>query len=308
MDMLYVPPFNRLATGGSIGDALFFFCSGFTLFLGRMGRFDNWYKRRINRIYPTVFAVAILSTIFFHRNSNIIDIILHGGSAFVSCIMIYYVVFYFVRKYMLYKLPLAFGAFAFIVVVLYGILTVQGNYWPEIDDFDVNKWITQSNFKWVYFFLFMLAGAMLGSSQQQRQYKFFPDFIKLLVCTVLWYGVFYAATKIEIISKLQIISLPLLFGIIYYLYKVCNSRLLAKIYNYKYASAIIKTVGGLCLEIYLVQNDLFTDKMNSIFPLNIVIMFMAIVIVAYILRCLSRIFSQTFKGDDYNWKEVFKVY
>lgn len=32
MDMLY-PKFSFLATGGAIGDALFFFCSGFTLLL-----------------------------------------------------------------------------------------------------------------------------------------------------------------------------------------------------------------------------------------------------------------------------------
>ena len=31
MDILY-PKFGALATGGAIGDALFFFCSGFTLF------------------------------------------------------------------------------------------------------------------------------------------------------------------------------------------------------------------------------------------------------------------------------------
>ena len=29
--------YSVLSTGGTIGDALFFFCSGFTLFLGRMG-------------------------------------------------------------------------------------------------------------------------------------------------------------------------------------------------------------------------------------------------------------------------------
>lgn len=63
MDILY-PKFGALATGGAIGDVLFFFCSGFTLFLGRMGRFDNWYKRRINRIYPTVFAWAILGSLY----------------------------------------------------------------------------------------------------------------------------------------------------------------------------------------------------------------------------------------------------
>ena len=59
MELLY-GKYNVLATGGAIGDVLFFFCSGFTLFLGKMGRFDNWFKRRINRIYPTVFAWAIM--------------------------------------------------------------------------------------------------------------------------------------------------------------------------------------------------------------------------------------------------------
>jgi len=48
--------YGMLATGGAIGDALFMFCSGYTLFWGSMKRFDNWYKRRVNRIYPSVFA------------------------------------------------------------------------------------------------------------------------------------------------------------------------------------------------------------------------------------------------------------
>ena len=78
MDILY-PKFGALATGGAIGDALFFFCSGFTLFLGRMGRFDNWYKRRINRIYPTIFAWAILGSLLFGYQNNINNVLLSGG-------------------------------------------------------------------------------------------------------------------------------------------------------------------------------------------------------------------------------------
>ena len=51
MDALY-PKYKMLATGGAIGDVLFLFASGYTLFLSnRKLRFDNWYKRRINRIY-----------------------------------------------------------------------------------------------------------------------------------------------------------------------------------------------------------------------------------------------------------------
>lgn len=58
---------------------LFFFCSGFTLFLGRMGRFDNWYKRRINRIYPTIFAWAILGSLLFGYQNNINNVLLSEG-------------------------------------------------------------------------------------------------------------------------------------------------------------------------------------------------------------------------------------
>ena len=53
MELLY-GKYNVLATGGAIGDVLFFFCSGFTLFLGKMGRFDNWYKRRKRAFFSMI--------------------------------------------------------------------------------------------------------------------------------------------------------------------------------------------------------------------------------------------------------------
>lgn len=44
-DILYPTDCAFLGTGGAIGDALFFFCSGFTLFLKPAGRFDLYYKK-----------------------------------------------------------------------------------------------------------------------------------------------------------------------------------------------------------------------------------------------------------------------
>ena len=67
MDALY-PKYKMLATGGAIGDVLFLFASGYTLFLSnRKLRFDNWYKRRINRIYPSVIVCAIIGTLFSEK-------------------------------------------------------------------------------------------------------------------------------------------------------------------------------------------------------------------------------------------------
>ena len=39
--------YGVLATGGAIGDALFFFCSGFTILMKGVGSFPNYYKKRI---------------------------------------------------------------------------------------------------------------------------------------------------------------------------------------------------------------------------------------------------------------------
>ena len=93
----------------------------------------------------------------------------------------------------------------------------------------------------------------------------------------------------------------------YYFYKVCNSLILKSCFEHRIWGWGIKFIGGLCLEIYLVQSPLFTDKMNAVFPLNILIMFFIVFGVAYILRCASRVFAQTFKEQEYDWKEVIKM-
>ena len=67
-DICY-PKFSALATGGAIGDSLFMFVSGFTLFLGAQVRFDNYYKRRISSIYPSAFAATL--TILFIEGGGI---------------------------------------------------------------------------------------------------------------------------------------------------------------------------------------------------------------------------------------------
>ena len=83
---------------------------------------------------------------------------------------------------------------------------------------------------------------------------------------------------------------------------------MAKVYNNKFLGKCIRFIGALCLEIYLVQSVLLTDKMNAIFPLNLVVMFLIIIAVAYLLRCLSRIWSQTFKDGDYDFNEIIKLF
>ena len=296
MELLY-GNYSILATGGAIGDVLFFFCSGFTLFLGRMGRFDNWYKRRINRIYPTVFAWAILEAFIFNQHYGMDYIIIHGGGWFVTCIMIYYVFLYFIQKYLINRLKLTFAIVSIICILWYLLIDRPVDY----------NMYGATYFKWGHYFLFMLMGAMMGISKRTWKFNLKFDLLKLIVSLVLYYGFLFLGRRNVEIREWQILSLiPLLFIVVYF-YKVCNSDTLKNIYNTEYIGWGMKLISGLCLEIYLVQGTLFTDKMNNLFPLNIPIMFVIIILGAYMLRCCARIFAQTFKDGDYNWKAIIKL-
>lgn len=294
MELLY-GNYSMLATGGAIGDVLFFFCSGFTLFLGRMGRFDNWYKKRINRIYPTVFAWAILRAFIFDQHYGMDYTIIHGGGWFVTCIMIYYVILYMIKQFMFNQLRLVFVIISIITIIWYLIIDRPENY----------NMYGGTYFKWCHYFLFMLLGAMMVVSKKKLNYSFGYDLMKLIGSVVIYYAILFSGRLCPICSELQIVSLIPLLYIVYYSYKVCNSETIKRLYYNKVLGCCMKFIGGLCLEIYLVQYTLFTDKMNNIFPLNIIIMFVIIIFVAYILRCLARIFSQTFKNEDYDWKKIF---
>lgn len=70
---------------------------------------------------------------------------------------------------------------------------------------------------------------------------------------------------------------------------------------------VVYFVSSLTLEIYLVQYALFTDKMNFMFPLNIPVMYLMIFALAYVQKCLSKLFSQIFSGEDVAVKRLFEV-
>ncbi|MDR2450077.1 MAG: acyltransferase [Prevotellaceae bacterium] len=297
MDVLY-HPYEFLGTGGAIGDALFFFASGFTLFLGEMRRFDNYYKRRINRIYPTVFSWALIASIFFLDSANMKTVIFTGGGWFVSCIMIYYIILYFIRKYMYNHLILAFGLASAIVLTWY--------FFEDKTTVFMYGGGRSTFFGWGHYFLFMLLGAILGSTKKQWNFVFKKDILKLVLCTIVYYAILAIADKYEKVTKFQILSLLPLLGTIFYFYKICNSKLLKKIYYSKFNKMIV-LISMLCLEIYVVQGTLLTDKMNALFPFNIVIMFTIIVICAYAVKVLSRIFSQIFMDAPFNWNAIFQI-
>lgn len=119
---------------------------------------------------------------------------------------------------------------------------------------------------------------------------------------------YFLDRKFSIMCDIQIISLAPLLFVVYYLYRLCSSQQITSFFLTSRFSSIMKIISGLCLEIYLVQGFLLTDKYNNIFPFNIPAIFFCIILLAYVLRCMARWFSQTFKTGDYDWAEIVKLY
>ena len=290
--------YAALATGGSFGDCLFFFCSGYTLLLSqRKENFPNWYKRRINRIYPTVFAWTLVCACFFYSNKNLAQIIVSGGGFFVSCIMIFYAVFYFIRKYTDNYIGVSIGGF-----VLYYIA------FSLIDKGDSDM---MYRWTWSMYFLPMLMGAMLGKMQRSGKIGFRLSMWAL--CTLLfvsaagYYLLMYITkpdTSLEFLKPF--IVLPQL-GVTFLFYLLCRTSYAEHLYQNKYGQPFIRFVGALCLEIYIVQPILIHKfALPEYFPANILIVYVIIICFAYLLKCLGCVWEQTFKEADYDWRGIVK--
>lgn len=301
-DMCY-PKLSALATGGAIGDALFLFCSGYTLFCGSLKRFDNWYKRRVNRIYPSVFACLAVALCIEGSFERLTLGRLAGGS-FVMAIMVYYVLLYCVQKWMINRILWVIGLTAVVTLIAYWFfpykyeVSIKGIY--GITTF----------FRWIPYFAMMLMGAWLGLKTKSGEMKVkttWRDPVLMVACLVVFYGIQFAAKKVLAVAPWQIVTIPFLAGIVYYFWRCCNAQWLRKVYETHVGNWIIMAVGGLCLESYLIQQSLFTDKLNFLFPLNIPLIMLLILVVSYVCRCLARIIIQTFRTEDYEWKKVFAL-
>lgn len=301
MDALYVK-YEMLATGGAIGDVLFLFASGYTLLLSkRKQSFDNWYKRRINRIYPSVFVCTVMGALFSLRCS--LNLSEFGGGEFIIAIMIYYMLIYAIKRYALKYIPH--------IIALTGIvsLVVYVEWFPY-------KYLTGEKgiygittlFRWIPYFAFMLFGSWMGLKRKDLKFHAVFDFLKMIASLLFFYGIQFAAMKYAVVAPYQIITLLPLMGIVYYFYKWCHAKFWEKLYSKKIGYTIIMSISGLCLESYLIQYSVFTTKMNGIFPLNLPIMVIIVLLASFLCKCLSRLFSQTFGDGDYKWKEVIKLY
>lgn len=296
--------YSYLATGGAFGDSLFFFCSGFTLFLGKpVNGFFNWYKRRICRIYPTVFAYAFCRSVLapvIEYSDNLLNTIMTGGGFFVSCIMVFYIFFYFIRKYASNHL---------ISVLLISVLVTSSSFFVcDIENPDI-----EYRCLWSLYFCVMLLGGIVGKraieTSTQSSHSGMLIWVGLLLLSVAsYYGIVFLEGRYNI-PELRVLTVHPLMSFSICAYYMCCSRTVTRIFECKYVHPVVMFCGSICLEAYIVQPLLITGEYNNIFPWNLLLIFISILLCAYLLKCLSKLWKQTFSTDgEYDWRDIVRPY
>ena len=256
-------------------------------------RFDQFYKRRINRIYPSVIAWTLIGSIIFET-----DVEYHSwGGWFVPCIMIYYVVLYLCNHY-LKNQPFVWLAISLTICLSWYYFTSK----------TIGFYIFENKLSWGFYFFSFWLGSFVSYKRKDFNEHSILDILMAIVLITMYFALNYIVKRYNLLDFQWIIFVPLaIFP--YYAFKIFKRPTFTKCYYSRYSGKMIRIVSGLCLEIFLVQLPLITDKINFLFPLNLIVIFILIVFVAYVIRTIGRLGAQTFNDNKgYSYKQVFKLY
>ena len=274
-------PVSALATGGLLGNVIFFAVSGFCLCRIKDG-FVKWYGKRFLRIYP-VMALFTLLTVVIGKYSitnlnGFIELFLFPTNyIFIVWILLLYVPFYVV-SYADEKhdgvIKWTLTATVSLWLIVYMIFVDKSHY--HIDD-------VNSPFILFLYFASMLIGALFNKNRKKFTQLKIKNFIFVLTSLVMYFGAKIIFSRYSRVSFLQPINqIAIIAALIsIFAFAIGLEKILCKL-NGK-VIYVMKFIASITLQIYIVQFLVIESFKSLVFPLNLVVVTALIVISASIL-------------------------
>jgi len=287
LDHLY--PDSRFGTGGSLGVALFFLLSGYGLALslttgrGSLETFIPYLIRRIARIYPGLILVVITAISLkgqWHelRLINWVSMFIWPTWYwFISAIVIFYIPFYWLGK--LTALQLLITIILLFIPYFYCYFSFLDLSYFSIED---------GYFKWFIYFQLMLFGAWLAKSGVQR-FNINLAAVGFVGSTLAFYLLKVLLFKFSL-GSLQFLTHAILFPFVFFSFQFLTaSHAIASVKKWR-LGWMVSFLGGLTLEIYLVQVPLipFLSKQGWQFPVGLITALLLIAIFSPIVSWFSK--------------------
>lgn len=279
-------PLELMASGGLLGDVLFFSISGFLV--GKTQRsFPNWYSKRIVRIYPSVIIITISFLVIGAYSLEALSLfeylIFPTNYHFIASIMILYVPMYFISKYVK---QVKYLHLIILFVVLSHILVYFLFY--DYSYYHIDN-VREPMIRFL-FFLSMLIGYYFNLNAEQYLNNFkIRNLIFLLISLIFYFTTKLIFASFSQFSLFQILNQYSLLLLLFFLFKFFSSiemylkKVPPKIFD------IVQFISKLTLEIYLVQYVVIPAFENIMFPLNFILVTISIFISAYLLFSVTKI-------------------
>lgn len=268
-------PITYLATGGIIGNSIFFMLSSFGLCLSEKKRpatLLEYYEKRVVRIYPSVwFSLLLLQLPLLIYTGKAADCGLlpflgnffYPPFWFIQAIMVFYFMGYFIiKRYSDKKFALAGSLLFLAYVFLYFKFT-------DLSRYSMGHLSASVIFFYLGIFIF---GIFLGNRSDKIRYEGAGDVIGIIILLAIIYGNKYLMLK-NMDFRAQFIEQLACFPLVYLLLKVSRSPLILKLAALPVLSKIILWTSACTLEIYMVHITLRDQfgMSNYSFPLNVLI-------------------------------------
>lgn len=316
-DKLFPAGLSALGTGGSIGNAIFFFTSGYTLSLGiRKNTSDYlpWLKKRLVRLYPSFLVFTLFSLLVFNGTYDWYDWLFFNGSWFLQAIVVYYFLFFplikYLDKYLGVLMLVNFLAFA-----CFFFFTYNHGKWT------IDIMTNPTRVHWVYYFLIMLLGAVVSKNDSifdrssklhliEQKMNWFTLLAILAVSVVLFYTPKFLFAKLNFDSSIQFIY-PIFLIIVTYPFYLASVRVSSylKSSSHSYINQSIIFVSYLTLDIYIVHFSIIhaIKKSGIVFPVNYIFALVLILIFSYILNKISDWLFNLFSEKSNKVNQIFRT-
>jgi peptidoglycan/LPS O-acetylase OafA/YrhL len=250
-------PDPRIATGGAIGNSLFFFLSGFGLTMSLTAAGQNtslldYMRKRVLRLYPAAIIVACaMLAIGMVQITGIADFakvfVWPTPFWFVSAVMAFYIpVFYLARLQ-----PTGIAIAMALLLIPYAFFYSQLDLSTFIVEGKGNDFTWTNHFKWINYFGITLLGCLIARLRLTPTFSLFA--IGGLALSLLLFLVAKLTVFRFDMGHLQFVFQALLYPIVYFSFHLFASETVLKPLRATPLFPGIALLGGLTLEIYLTQ-------------------------------------------------------
>ena len=212
-------PISAMATGGLLGNVIFFAVSGFCLFEIKTS-FPKWYIKRFLRVYPIMACFTLITVLLgIHKitsfRSFVYLFIYPTNYIFLVWLMLLYVLFYVVawtekQKEKSLEIIVGFVAVAWLLVYVFAV--DKSVY--TIDD--VSK-----PFIMFLYFLSMLLGALIKKNTEKYKNFKFINVILSLVALIVYFATKIIFTRYIKFANLQILNQFTIIIALYFVFITC---------------------------------------------------------------------------------------